>query len=413
MLYLNMIQEKLDHWFRHEYSRMLSLLVSKYGSWQIDSIEDAIHDALHKAMQVWGYKGMPDNPSAWIYRVAQNNLINQFRKNSKQGELGVEVSEDQEPSFSEIKDETLKLFFACCHPQMNEQESIILCLKFAAGFGLHEISRALFSTYEATKKKFQRAKAHFRSSGLSLEIPSNELLKERMDSVLKVIFLIFTEGYRPTDGDQLLKEDVCYEAMRIASAMYRHEAFKTSNLYALLAMMCYKSARIQARMQGGNDFIRLKDQNRDLWEKGLIAKGNEFLYLAFERDNHSEYHFHAAVENQYVTVDSFEKTDWDKLLNIYNYWKKTTKNPALELNRIVVVMHAQGAETALNELEKNCTEGNDHRYHAIKGELFCNLEKYGPAKECFQKMMDLCPNRAEQKLAKKRINEMAKSIKNP
>ena len=139
-----MVREKLDHWFRQEYSRVLSVFISKYGAAQIDNIEDAIHDAMYKAMMLWGYKEIPENPSAWIFRVAKNNLINQLRKKSTESEFTQIKEEVADPSLSEIKDENLKLFFACCHPKLKEQESIILCLKFAAGFGLHEISRTLF-----------------------------------------------------------------------------------------------------------------------------------------------------------------------------------------------------------------------------------------------------------------------------
>ena len=392
-----MVQEKLDHWFRHEYGRVLSIFISKYGTTQIEIIEDAIHDALHKAMLVWGYKHIPDNPSAWIYRVTQNKLIDYFRKKPFEYVLPEIIDDETENDLNEISDATLKLIFACCHPKLKEQESIILCLKFAAGFGLKEISRTLFISYEGTKKKFQRAKGHFKTHNLSLEIPPNTLLKERLDSVLKVIFLLFTEGYRPTEGDQILKEDLCYEALRIAMTLYSHENLRNAKLYALISLMCFKSARIEARTFGGKEFIRLRDQNRDLWSKELISEGNRFLALAFKEDNQSEYHFHTAVESQYIIAKSFEKTNWQGLLNIYNYWRKITQNPSLELNRIVVVMHALGPEKALEELDTNCSEHDGHLFFAIKGEILQNLGKYVDAIHCFERAKDLSKNKMEQK----------------
>ena len=234
-----MVQEKLDHWFRHEYGRVVSIFVAKYGAWQIDGIEDAIQNAMYKAMMVWGYKGIPEEPSAWLFRVAQNSFYDQLRKSKQQPDMVATEEERLDEHLIDVKDETLRLIFACCHPKLKEQESIILCLKFAAGFGLHEISRALFISYEAAKKKFQRARAHFKTSNLGLkrarahfktsnlglEIPANDLLKERLDSVLKVIFLMFTEGYRPTEGEQILKEDLCFEALRVAMTIYKHENF--------------------------------------------------------------------------------------------------------------------------------------------------------------------------------------------
>ena len=399
-----MVQEKLDHWFRHEYGRVLSIFISIYGINQIDLVEDAIHDALYKAMLIWGYKQVPDNPSAWIYRVTQNNLVDHFRKKPSDHVIPDIMDDVIDPDLNEINDETLKLIFACCHPKLKERESIILCLKFAAGFGLFEISRTLFISYEATKKKFQRAKNHFKTLNLSLEIPPNSLLKERLDSVLKVIFLLFTEGYRPTE------EDLCYEALRIAMTLHAHDNLRNSKLFALIALMCFKSARIEARMKGGMQFIRLGDQDRKLWSKELIKEGNRFMALAFKENNQSEYHFHAAVESQYIISDSFEKTNWQGLLNIYNYWRKITQNPSLELNRIVVVMHALGPEKALLEIQENCSEQKNHLYYAIKGEVLLQLGKLEEAKMNLEEALNLNRNNAERSSLELKINVIQKAL---
>ncbi|MCG8307217.1 MAG: sigma-70 family RNA polymerase sigma factor [Cytophagales bacterium] len=398
-----MVKEKLDHWFRHEYGKMLSIFITKFGADKIDLIEDALHESLYRAMLTWGYKEIPNNPSAWIYKVASNNLIDHFRKKAFQDDIPEIAEELTDPEFSEINDQTLKLIFACCHPKLREQESIILCLKFGAGFGLHEISRVLFITYEAAKKKFQRAKNHFKSYHISLEIPGNKELQSRLNSVLKVIFLIFTEGYRPTEGDQILKEDLCFEALRTALILHSHENLRSSNLCALIALMCFKSARIEARMQGGDEFIRLRDQDRSLWSSELIEEGNRFLAQAFKEHNHSEFHFHAAVESQYIQADTFEKTNWTGLLNIYNYWRKLTKNPSLELNRIVVVMHAQGAEKAYEELKQNCSEKNGYLFFAIKGEVLQQLNRHREATECFLKAKSQTKNKIEKRFFDGRI----------
>ena len=399
------MHEKLDHWFRHEYGRVLSILIARFGPAKIDLIEDSIHDAMLKAMLVWGYQHVPDNPSAWIYRVSSRNLIDELRRKHPQQEVAKGHEDSTEPDLGEISDETLKLIFACCHPLLSEEESIVLCLKFAAGFGLHEISRALFISYEATKKKFQRAKARFKAGSLGLELPENAGLQNRVDGVLKVIFLIFTEGYRPTSGDLILKEDLCYEALRIALQLNTHDDLQSSKLHALIALMCFKSARIEARMRGEDGFIRLKDQDRSLWSKELLAEGNHFLSLAFKEDNQSEYHFHAAVESQYITAPSFEKTNWEGLLNIYNYWRKVTKNPSLELNRVVVVMHALGPDKAIKELNENCTK-KDHLYHAIKGEILVQLGERETAIKHLQEAIKLNRNNAEIALLEKKIHEI-------
>ncbi len=399
-----MVSNKLDHWFRQEYSKMLSVFIAKYGVGQIDNIEDAIHDALHKAMMIWGFKEIPNKPSAWIFRVAQNNLIDQFRRKSTDNAIPEIIDTFEEPRISEINDETLRLIFACCHPNLKENESVILCLKFAAGFGLHEISRALLSSYEATKKNFQRAKKKFKAFNLSLDIPENKYLQGRLERVLKVIFLMFTEGYRPTDGDTILKEDLCFEALRMALTIFKFDILKNSKLFALISLMCYKSARLPARIKEGNKFIRLEDQDRKLWVKDLITEGNNFLTMAIKEDNHSEYHFHMAVESKYVNEEKFEDTNWHALMNIYNYWRKITNNPALELNRIVVVMHALGPQRALIDLNTNCSEQKNHLYHAIKGEVLLKLNKPQDAIACFENALKISRNTTEKKLMESKIN---------
>jgi len=402
------VQDKIDHWFRQEYTRVLSLFLARYGADKIELIEDAIQEALFKAMQVWSYQDSPDNPSAWIYKVAQNKLLDQFRKKQlNQDHLDEPNIEQPELDNSEIKDETLKLLFACCHPELKSRESIILCLKFAAGLGLNEISRALFTSYEATKKNFQRAKKHFKENNLDLAIPGNELLKPRLQRVFKVILLMFTEGYRPSQGDKILKDEVCFEALRLATTLYQHELMRNSQLYALIALMCFKSARIEARTHHNNRFISLKDQDRTLWSPALIQKGNEFFTLALAQNNQSEYHFHAAVESQYVNVKSFDETDWNGLLNIYNYWRQISKSPALELNRIVVVMQALGPEEALDELQNNCKSQKNHLFYSIKGEIFLKLKEYDQAISCFEQAIKFSHNSLEQDLIMSKI-EMAR-----
>jgi len=402
-----MVQEKIDHWFRQEYSRVLSLFLAKYGAVNIELIEDAIQEALYKAMKMWGFQRTPDNPTAWIYKVAQNHLFDHFRKKSLDYQIDYELF-DEIPALeeSEILDETLKLVFACCHPKLKPQESIVLCLKFAAGFGLREISRVLISSYEATKKNFQRAKKHFKENNLSLEIPSQDILKPRLNRVMKVIFLMFTEGYRPSDGDKILKDDVCFEALRLAITLYEHQHVKSSELHALIALMCFKCARMESRIQKKNEFISLQDQDRTLWIPTLIQKGNDFFTLALQENNHSDYHFHAAVESQYVNANSFAETDWNGLLNIYNFWRKKSRNPSLELNRIVVVMHALGSEIALSELTENCVEQEDHLFYSIKGEILSKLNKYPEAKKCFEQAISISKNTAEKNLIQSKIDKL-------
>lgn len=403
----SMVEEKVAHWFRHEYSRLLSMLVARYGTQHIELVEDAIHEALYKAMQVWGYKGMPDNPSAWMYRVASNTIIDAFRKNKPETGIPDNYDLEETKAATDEEDERLRLIFACCHPDLKKHESIVLCLKFVAGFGLNEISRALFSTYEATKKNFQRSKNHFKQYNLTLEMPEEKAQKERLQRVLKVIFLIFTEGYRATEGDTALKEDLCFEAMRLAMLVYRSKELKNTEVAALLAAMCYKSARIDARMQKGGEFVAFAEQDRSLWAYDLIEQGNQFYREAIKKDNLSEYHFHAAIEAQYVNVKSYEETNWERLLNIYNFWKRMYENPSLELNRVVVFMKVHGAEEALKELEKHCSEAQGHLYFAIKAELMKTVGNNMEAISCLEKAISLTRNKMEKRLMEKKIKALS------
>ncbi|KAB2839504.1 MAG: sigma-70 family RNA polymerase sigma factor, partial [Melioribacteraceae bacterium] len=278
------IHNSIEHLFRHEYGKITAALTSKFSSYQIDLIEDSVQEALLKAMKLWSFQEMPENPSAWLYRVASNHLIDQLRRAKKSVEydfpenfLIEEITHDDSSILSGIKDEQLKMIFACCHPILNDTEQIILSLKLISGFGIKEISSALLKNEEAVKKAITRAKLKFKNEIGKIEVPNERELNQRLNSVLKVIYLIFNEGYKSTGGETLVKKDVCLEAIRLAEILTENKICDVPQLNALLSLMCFNAARFEARINENEELVTLENQNRNLWDKELINAGMYYL----------------------------------------------------------------------------------------------------------------------------------------
>lgn len=403
----------IEHLFRHEYGKVVSSLTNKYSSELIDFIEDSVQEALLKATLIWPYKAIPDNPSGWLYRVANNYLIDQLRKNNKTVTI-----DNYEKLFSDcesindenltcgIEDELLKMIFACAHPKLTQTEQIMLSLKLICGFSLGEISSALMKKEETVKKAITRAKKKFKLEVGRPEVPSSNELKNRLDVVLKVIYLMFNEGYKATNGKELLKKDLCNEAIRLAKIINDHENCKVPELSALLALMYYNSSRFDARINSNGDLITLEFQNRNLWSKERIKLGIIYLTQASYGGKISNYHLEAAISHEYCTKDSFSEINWEFILILYDMLVKIDRNPFIKLNRIVVFEKIYGPQKAMEELQKieSKTElQKSYLYFSIKADLKINLCDIEGAMELLNKAIILTSNTTERKFLQNKM----------
>jgi RNA polymerase sigma factor (sigma-70 family) len=380
------ITQTLDHLFRHEYSKLVALLTNKYSASNIDLVEDAVQEALYKAAKIWPYKVTPDNPSAWLYRVASNHLIDQLRKENKSVDWEDNEMEIGEESMLEIdeesiKDEQLKMIFACCHPSMKTQEQLMLSLKLLCGLSVKEIARALLKNEEATKKAITRAKLKFKNEVGDLAVPSGDDLKSRLEAVLQVIYLLFNEGYKATEGEKLIKNDLSEEAIRMAMLMLNEEACKTGELYAMISMMLFKAARFPARADENGKLLTLEFQDRALWRKDYIEYGWKFLKKSSLFPGRTVYQIEAAIASYYSNATTYGETNWKQILALYDVLIEYKPSPVVKMSRVLVMSKVNGPESALQELQviEKEIKGNQS-FEALKADLYAETKNWDKAR---------------------------------
>lgn len=375
------LDHTLDHLFRNEYGKLIALLTRKFGTSFLEQIEDAAQDTFLKAMQVWGYQSIPDNPTAWLYRVAQNRLIDVLRRDKKSDLLGDKsipfegVNNDKDIILeTDIEDSQLKMIFACCHPSLSQEYQIILSLKLIGGFSNKELADALLKKEETIAKSFTRAKKQFREKVQFLQIPVQMGLQSRLFQVLRVVYLLFSEGYVATTGEQLLKKDICYEALRLALLLRKNKYCAHPNLEALIALMCFHVSRFEARLDEEGHFVSLEFHDRKLYNQELIQIGIHHLEQAETSDKlPSEYHLEAARSYYHSTAPNFSETDWKSVLYLYDVQVKRHFSPMVALNRIIPYGKVHGPKAALVELDlltKQTDFTTTGLFHAIQAELY-------------------------------------------
>jgi len=410
------LHDSIEHLFRHEYGKITAALTSKFSSYQIDLIEDAVQEALLKAMKLWSFQEMPENPSAWLYRVASNHLIDQLRRAKKSVEydfpedfLITENAYNDSSILSGIKDEQLKMIFACCHPVLTDAEQIMLSLKLISGFSIKEISSALLKKEDAVKKATTRAKLKFKNEIGKIEIPNERELNQRLSSVLKIIYLMFNEGYKSTEGETLVKKDICFEAIRLAEILTEHKTCDAPQLNALLSLMCFNAARFEARINEAGELVTLENQNRDLWDEELINAGMYYLDKSSTGMILSQYHLEAGIASLYTTSKNFESTNWQTILNLYDLLIIHNNSSIAALNRLVVYEKINGAEKALEEIKKIENEESllsNHLYYSIKADFKKNAGYINEAKELLTKAIQTTSNKIEKKFLQKKLSEL-------
>ncbi|MCM4150101.1 RNA polymerase subunit sigma-24 [Arenibacter sp. N53] len=413
-------KKQVENLFRYEYGKIIGVLINKFGPSNLERIEDAVQDALLKAMQVWGYKNLPDNPTSWLYRVATNNLIDVLRRDKKillKGDDTTILTENHVriPEIvleSAISDSQLKMIFACCHPSLSVDYQIILSLKLIGGFGNGEIAKALLKKEDSVAKSYTRAKRQLKSNITTLDIPIEIGLQSRLSIVLRVIYLLFSEGYASSTGSEIIKRDICLEAIRLALLLSENEYCNRPNVNALLALMCFHTSRFDARVNENGELVDLEHQDRTKYDNDLIAIGIEHLEKASKAVlEPSNYHLEAAVSYYHCIAKTFELTNWNSILNLYNLQLKRQYSPVVELNRIVPYYKVNGAKKAMGKLlefESSTYFKVSVLYYAIKAELLLRLGSKEETLGALKAAIDLTENEMEQKHFLKKMVELRK-----
>lgn len=403
----------LDHLFRHEYSKLVAMLTNRYGAALLDLVEDAVQEALLKASKVWSYQPMPDRPGAWLYRVANNQMIDFLRREKKSVDYEANYAEEgangKEFELQEdvIKDEQLKMIFACCHPSMKAQEQLMLSLKLLCGLSVREIARALLKSEEGTKKAIQRAKQKFKTEVGDLQMPREEDIGDRLNAVLQVIYLLFNEGYKATSGEKLMKLELCEEAIRLAFLMLNEGQCNTNELNALISMMLFKAARFPARTDAEGRLLTLEFQDRSLYRQDYVQWAWHFLKRSSDFENTTVYQLEAAISSYYTSASTYENTNWKQILRLYDALVLHKPSPVVKMSRVVVLSKLEGPAKALEcmeEIEQDMK--GKQSFQALKADLYVQLENWNKARYHLSIAIREAENQTERRFLKAKLDQL-------
>ena len=419
------IRQLADHLFRHESGKMIAVLSRLLGIQQLETAEDIVQDTLLQAMHTWSYKGLPDNPAAWLMKAAKNRAIDLLRRQNRfnqispeyayllQSESGLEPALDQLFLDHEIRDSQLRMIFACCHPAIPHESQVALTLKTLCGLSTSEIAKAFLCPEETIAKRIYRAREKINKEQIKLQVPAGPALRERLDAVLNSLYLLFNEGYNSSHPEQLIREDLCAEAMRLCHLLTENKETNQPGTRALLSLICFQTSRLGARLDDSGQIILLQFQNRSQWYRPLIKKGFEYLDTSIRPETEADslraitpYHLEAVIASLHAAAPSFEKTDWNKIYQLYQLLLQYRPGPVVAMNKAIAAAYAIGKQEALNELL--AIEGLEqyYLYHTSLGEMYVKTNRLPEARASFNRALKLAPNQREKALVAQKMSTL-------
>jgi len=415
------IQESLDHLFRHHAGQMVSVLSRIFGLEKLDLIEDAVQDALVTALRKWPFTGMPDNPRAWLIEVSKNRILDRLRRDKKfqSTEDEIESAENllqdlgrSESVYfsSEISDDQVQMIFACCHPIIPPDSQVALTLKVVSGFSVSEIARAFLAKDEAIAKMITRAKTKLRSERIRLEMPPPGELRVRLDSVLKVLYLIFNEGYSASEGAELIRKDLCFEAIRLAEFLASHPVTASPKVHALTALFLFQGARLSSRCDHNGELLLLSEQDHSLWDVRILRRGLEHFRRSAAGDELTDYHLEAEIASLYALTPDYASTDWKQIVACYEILQSRKFSPVVELNRIIALGQIDGAAKALEELSVLSAEptmSSFNLYYLTRAHFLSETGRKAEARIAYETAAKLTRNTSVARFIEKRLTELS------
>jgi len=408
----------VDHLFRREAGKMIATLTRILGFENLQLAEDVVQDALLKAMENWAFNGVPRNPSAWLMQVARNQALDAVRRQqnfrSKEEDITAffEIRSGTQPGAEsvhfddEIRDDELRMMFACCHPGLPRESQVALTLKTLCGFGEEEIAAAFLTSVATMAKRLVRARQRIREAGIALEIPVRGELAPRLDAVLQALYLLFNEGYKASHGDELIRKDLCDEAIRLTTLLVEHPTGDCPKTHALLSLMLLSGARLSARVDAEGNLLLLAEQDRSRWDRAMIQRGLAHLNRSAAGEEISEFHLQAGIAYCHCTAASYETTDWQRILTLYDILVETNSSPVVGLNRAVAISRVRGPEAGLRAVELISDRATLEPYyllHAVVAQFHFDLGNYGEAAKHFQRAQTLAGVRSEQEFLANRL----------
>ena len=398
-----------DDLFRHEGARLVASLAAHLGTHRLQLAEDVVQEALVRALQTWPYRGIPENPAAWLTLTAKNLALDALRRERnwqrKEAQITVEqerwLTRDEEASEHELSDDTLRMLFVCFHPQLSTEAQLALALRAVCGLSPAEIGAAFLTSEAAIAKRLVRARQRIRDLRLPFAVPDASELPPRLDGVLAALYLLFNEGYKASSGDRLIREELCHEGIRLTRLLAGHPMTSQPATRALLALMCLNAARSPARVSPAGEIVRLHHQDRSQWDAHLIEEGILALGSASTGESISAYHLEAGIAACHCLAPDDAGTDWSRILSLYDQLLLLKPTPIVAMNRSVALARVRGpleALEALDSIRDRHSLEEQHLYHAIRASFIAKLGQAAEARAAWQRAADLAPCDAEREL---------------
>ena len=401
-----------DHLFRHEAGRMVSALVRVLGLRHLALAEDAVQDALLRALETWRFGALPESPGAWLMRCAQNRARDLLRRQGTLARIEEALGDalEGEPAAGAgdagLPDAELRFMFSCCAPELPPQAQVAVILKYLGGFSVREVAQAFLASEAAVEKQLYRARSALEAAGGVYDVDDAAQVAARLPSVLESVYLLFSEGYHGAHPQQVVREELCEEALRLGLLLAQLPAAAGPETQALLALFCFDAARLGARVADDGGLVLLAEQDRARWDRALVAEGFRRLAASAEGARLSAFHLEAAIAAAHAAAPSFEATDWPAIRRLYDLLLEVRPSPVVALNRAIAVGMAEGPEAGLSALAR--MEGRDRlaRYPFL-GAAVADLElrcgRPGRAAEALRAALPLARNPAERAVLEKKL----------
>jgi RNA polymerase sigma-70 factor (ECF subfamily) len=397
-----------DTALRHARARVVASLTGSLGAEHLELVEDAVQDALVSALRVWTESGPPRDLASWLYRAARNRVTDMFRRERRSSSLDDEMLASADHAWADprVADDELRLLFMCCHPALPPTARVALALSVVGGLTAPEIARALLMTEPATRQVLVRAKRILRTDGVELTLPGTRDLELRLDAVLSTLYLMFNEGYSAFTGPNLVRPELCHEAMRLCGLLLDSPLTGQPQAYALGALFFFQAARLDARSDRDGNPLRLAEQDRSTWDWHLIAVAFSLLEKAAAGKSVSTYHIEAEIASHHARAGSVDSTDWHAIVSAYDALLALNPSPIVRLNRAVAIAQRDGVEAALSELEPLESIPALTAYpffHTTRGHLLSQAGHHGQARAAFTRALSLATSEPAHRFVEARL----------
>lgn len=405
--------ELIPHLFRTEYRKIVSVLGKLFGMEHLDAAEDIASETFLSAMETWTFKGIPENPVGWLYAVSKNKAKNYLNRNhvfsnkiATQLRLSIGQMNEIEINLSEknITDSQLQMLFALCHPSIPIEAQIGLSLRILCGFGIEEIANAFLTNKDTVNKRLYRAKKKLRAEKVAIEFPAEDEIDKRLDTVLTTLYLLFNEGYYSESQDTVLREELCFEAMRLNKLLVENESTDLPKVNALLALMCFHASRFEARKGKNGEIILYEDQDESKWNYEFIAQGAQFLRHASHGNQFTKYHLEGGIA-YWHTQKKDTKEKWENILLLYNLLLQIEYSPVAALNRTYALSKVYGKKAAIAEAEK-LNLLNNHYYFTLLGELYKEIDIL-KSNNNLEKALSLAKTKSDRETIQSKIDRLS------